>query len=95
MDFLGCIEQRSVDIIGEFLRMKAVEGGANAPRSPTPGPGSPMVFPHTEPVIDFGELHDEDYLAEQVDGGGDDNKLVDLNIFKEKLKKKMESSLRK
>ena len=96
LDFLGCIEQRSVDIIGEYLRMRAAEGGAgtkNLPTSPTPGPGSPVVFPASEPVIDFNELNDDDYLEP---GDGEDNKLVDLATFKAKLHKKvLENSFRK
>jgi coiled-coil domain-containing protein 63/114 len=90
LDFLGCIEQRSVDIIGEYLRMKASEGQAGGamsqmPQSPTPGPGSPMIYPASEPVIDFNELNDDDYLQETDDG---DHKLVDLDTFKRKLHKK-------
>jgi hypothetical protein len=85
--FLACIEQRAVDIISEYLRMRAVgPEAAERPRSPTPGPASPSVFP-LEPVIDFNELSDEDYLAED----GDDNKLVDLRTFKEKLALKVNS----
>ena len=90
LDFLGCIEQRSVDIIGEYLRMKAAEGSAmkNLPSSPTPGPGSPMVFPQSEPVIDFNELNDDDYM--------EDDGLVDLETFKAKLHRKvLENSVRK
>ena len=86
--FLACIEQRAVDIISEYLRMRAVGPEAtDRPRSPTPGPASPSVFPLTEPVIDFNELSDDDYLAED----GDDNKLVDLKTFKEKLAVKVNS----
>ena len=84
-DFLACVEQRAVDIISEYLRSKAVGPDANTrPRSPTPGPPSPMQFP-LEPVIDFNELEDEDYLDEDAD-----NKLVDLEVFKEKLAKKVD-----
>lgn len=92
LDFLGCIEQRSVDIIGNYLRLKASEEGEGFPRSPTPGPASPGQFPH-EPVIDFNELADEDFLVET--DGDMENKLVDLHSFKQKLMKKLESSLRK
>lgn len=91
LDFLGCIEQRSVDIIGEYLRLKASEGGADLPRSPTPGPSSPMVFP-VDPVMDFNEIGDEDFM--DTDGEAE-NKLVDLNLFKQKLMKKVENSMRK
>jgi len=88
LDFLGCIEQRSVDIIGEYLRLKASESGAdNLPRSPTPGPHSPVLFP-SEPVIDFNELGDEDFLVET--DGELENKLVDLAVFKQKLMKRLE-----
>ena len=82
-DFLACVEQRAVDIISEYLRSKAIGPDADTrPHSPTPGPPSPMQFP-LEPVIDFNELEDEDYLDEDAD-----NKLVDLDIFKKKLAKK-------
>jgi hypothetical protein len=90
-EFLACIEQRAVDIISEYLRMRAVgPDGANRPRSPTPGPASPSMFP-LEPVIDFNELDDDDILAGE--DGEPDHKLVDLNTFKEKLA--MKTSLRK
>ena len=90
LDFLGCIEQRSVDIIGDYLRLKAGEAGGqdNLPRSPTPGPGSPVFFPN-EPVIDFNELVDEDFLVET--DGELENKLVDLDVFKQKLMKRLET----
>ena len=68
--------------------MKAAEGNTalEMPRSPTPGPSSPMIYPASEPVIDFNDLNDEDYLQETDDG---DNKLVDLDTFKMKLQKKV------
>ena len=78
---LGCIEQRAVDIIGEYLRMKAAtdeRGALNVLRSPTPGPHSPMVYP-VEPVIDFTDLPDDH---------DEDENLIDLNAFKEKMMKK-------
>jgi hypothetical protein len=93
LDFLGCIEQRSVDIIGEYLRLKASEGGANLPRSPTPGPSSPLAFPvKMEPIMDFNDIADEDFLDTEGEG---ENKLVDLNMFKKRLMKKVETSARK
>lgn len=81
VDYLGCIEQRAVDIIGEYLRMKAAtdeRGALNVLRSPTPGPHSPMVYP-VEPVIDFTDLPDDH---------DEDENLIDLNAFKEKMMKK-------
>ena len=92
LEFLGCIEQRAVDVIGDYLRMKAAEGDAPPGflRSPTPGPQSPCAFTGTEPVIDFNELLDDDFLV----GGGDDGPevLVDMVSFKNKLKSKFEAN---
>lgn len=115
LDFMGCIEQRSVEIIQEYLRVtNALEKGPNLrrPGSPTPGPASPMKWP-IEPVVDLADLEVEDLLFENaapvqmtskslfgspsaLGGGGaasgaddGDDKLVDLNQFKEKLSKKL------
>ena len=117
LDFMGCIEQRSVEIIQEYLRVSnALEKVPNprGPGSPTPGPSSPMKWA-VEPVVDLADLEVEDLLFENnspaptqqklfgspgmggggvTSGGGGaaddgDDKLVDLNQFKEKLSKKL------
>ncbi|RYH32493.1 hypothetical protein EON65_00510 [archaeon] len=85
LDYLGCIEQRAVDIITEYLhllntrpdlnngiittvqglgssyRINSLTGGG--PRSPTPGPSTPMTRVHKrDPIVDLDELADDDFL---------------------------------
>ena len=81
LDYMGAVEQRAVDIIGEHIK---THGGQGGPRSPTPGPSSPMQWPVTTNVDlpDFGE---DDLF---VEGEEMDSKPIDLNTFKERLGKK-------
>lgn len=140
LDYLGCIEQRAVDIITEYLRImhhKEVTNSASGKlptntnglsftnnltggmRSPTPGPPTPMNWQRREPLIDVGDISDDEYLIAlesipltstgtvdvnnvatltTLTPGKDnptlpaidnDNKIVDLNVFKSKLQKKL------
>lgn len=74
VDYLGCIEQRAVDIISDYLRVtggkpsggtginKFTGGGA---RSPTPGPSTPMNWRKSrEPLVDLAELSDDEFMLE-------------------------------
>lgn len=84
VDYLGCIEQRAVDIISEYLR---VTNSASAtatnnmgiakqamPRSPTPGPPSPMTWrggrgaAYAGPMVDLADLSDDEFLNDAADG---------------------------
>ena len=88
LDYMGCIEQRAVDIIAEYLRLNRAST-PTLPRSPTPGPPSPMHWP-TEAVIggvDIGEFSEDDLFEGTIDL--DNDKPVDLNAFKEKLQKRL------
>jgi hypothetical protein len=88
VDYLGCIEQRAVDIISEYLRVinSNAAGGvpnggagkmfATMPRSPTPGPSSPMTWRGGRNTggaggggvfVDLADLSDEDFLLEPPD----------------------------
>lgn len=73
MDYLGCIEQRAVDIITEYLhlhsvkdtalgsRIQAIKGGGA--KSPTPGPPTPMNLSHRrEPLVDIADISDDEFL---------------------------------
>mmetsp|Transcript_21419 Transcript_21419/g.31018 ORF Transcript_21419/g.31018 Transcript_21419/m.31018 type:complete len:515 (+) Transcript_21419:73-1617(+) len=83
LDYMGAVEQRAVDIIGDYIRFHG--GHTEGPRSPTPGPSSPMQWPATTNV-ELPEF-DEDELF--VDRDDLDSKPIDLGTFKEKLNKKM------
>jgi hypothetical protein len=98
LDYLGCIEQRAVDIISEYLHIintrEANQGpGAHmritggGPRSPTPGPSSPMVWHGREPLVELDCISDDDLLEEGREG--EDNKPVDLSSYKTKLQRKL------
>jgi len=137
LDYLGCIEQRAVDIISEYLRVMHHKETINSSgklannaasfanlsggmRSPTPGPPTPMNWQKREPFVDLGDISDDEYLAAldsipltatgTVDVSNvvslttvspanatglpsatneNENKIVDLNLFKSKLQKKM------
>lgn len=82
VDYLGCIEQRAVDIISEYLRVTnsaapgtAGPGKLQLPRSPTPGPPSPMNWRGAGtgarggggPFVDLAELSDDEFLNEPVE----------------------------
>ena len=86
LEYLGCIEQRSVDIISEYLRRQA-DGKSGALLSPTPGPSSPTMFqtqlPLNPPHADVDVVVEDDLEAE------DDGRIIDLSSFKNKLKKKV------
>ena len=82
LDYMGAVEQRAVDIIGEYIKTHGPHGG---PRSPTPGPASPMQWPATTNI----ELPDFDDDELFVDGEEMDSKPIDLSTFKEKLNKKI------
>ena len=122
LDYLGCIEQRAVDIISEYLRVMSLKetqqnnAAANANRtllrSPTPGPTTPMNWQRREPMVELGDLSDDEFMqnidapvmapgqatnqsaftdtAAMVAGNTDnDNKPVDLSLFKTKLQRKL------
>lgn len=85
LDYMGAVEQRAVDIIAEYTKTHVSEGI----RSPTPGPSSPMQWPSATRV-DLPEFEDNDELFNE--GGGVDNedsKPIDLDTFKDKMKKKV------
>jgi coiled-coil domain-containing protein 63/114 len=83
LDYMGAVEQRAVDIIGEHIKIHGSYGGG--PRSPTPGPASPMQWPATT-NIDLPDFDDDELF---VDGEEVDSKPIDLGTFKDKLNKKM------
>lgn len=90
LDYMAIIEQRAVDIISEYLR-----GHVKGPRSPTPGPATPMHWP-LESLLDLSLLNDEEaaigvdgYNTNDADGEG---KLINLNTLKETFKKSMQMS---
>eukprot|EP01038_Epipyxis_sp_PR26KG_P015498 gene15498-20915_t len=85
LEFLGCIEQRSVDIISEYLQIQAKLEASGAPtflnttgvhntnrsnaflpRSPTPGPSTPMLWHNRDPLVDMNDFNDEDLLLADV-----------------------------
>jgi hypothetical protein len=82
LDYMGAVEQRAVDIIAEYIKTHGNEGL----RSPTPGPSSPMQWPSATRV-DLPEFEDNDELFNEVEN--EDSKPIDLNTFKDKLKKKV------
>ena len=82
LDYMGAVEQRAVDIIAEHIRTQAHYDG---PRSPTPGPDSPMRWP-ADTRFDFPELDDDELF---VEGEEAESKPVDLGTFKERLTKKL------
>jgi coiled-coil domain-containing protein 63/114 len=82
LDYMGAVEQRAVDIIAEYIKSHGNEGL----RSPTPGPSSPMQWPSSTRV-DLPEFEDNDELFNEVEN--EDSKPIDLNTFKDKLKKKV------
>ncbi len=79
LDYLGCIEQRAVDIISEYLRVMSKDNNLTANlaqsnaklhqtltsgiRSPTPGPNTPMNWHRRSPTVDLGELQEDDFLT--------------------------------
>jgi hypothetical protein len=79
VDYLGCIEQRAVDIISEYLRVTNANnaglpgpGKQTLPRSPTPGPTSPMNWRGARaggggPFVDLAELSDDEFLNEPAE----------------------------
>jgi len=103
LDYLGCIEQRAVDIISEYLHIMntkdAANGnitgkltvGASGPRSPTPGPSTPMVWHSRDPLVELGNISDDDLLNDTEGNAKDaeENKVVDLSTFKSKLQRKL------
>lgn len=102
LDFMGCIEQRAVNIISEYLHFTEPTGTARGyskrPASPTPGPVSPMVMDF-KPKVDT-EIFDNDemniLIEERFSGNSDSSaidmeasKPVDLSLFKDKLSRKL------
>jgi hypothetical protein len=91
LDYLGCIEQRAVDIISEYLRVmnkdnmmatnlatsnsKLYQTLTSGIRSPTPGPATPMNWAKREPIVDVGDLADDDFMT-----GLDSFPLMNLNV---------------
>jgi hypothetical protein len=105
LDYMGCIEQRSVDIIAEFIRhnktMTNITSGTGksfpaGPRSPTPGPTTPMQWPMqtgngNSGAFDLDINAEEDLINADPSSGQDesDNKPVDLSLYMDKLKKRL------
>ena len=58
------------------------------PRSPTPGPSTPMHWP-ADPVVDINEFSDEDLFDGGAGDADADSKPIDLSSFKDKLQKKL------
>lgn len=93
LEFMGCIEQRAVDIVSNYLRVVAKEGTnfeTPAPRSPTPGPSTRMSWRgngtgFTKDNVDFGIISDDDLDLENIP----EDKPLDLENFKTKLHKKL------
>lgn len=91
LEFMGCIEHRAVSIISNYLRVVSKDPMSNeaftGPRSPTPGPPTAMTWRGAgEPMVDLTTLSDDDLYDEA--GGGADEKVLDLNTFKDKLHRK-------
>jgi hypothetical protein len=79
LDYLGCIEQRAVDIISEYLRVMSKDNPMTANlaqtnvklhqtltsgiRSPTPGPNTPMNWNRRSPTVDLNELAEDEFLS--------------------------------
>mmetsp|Transcript_4424 Transcript_4424/g.9972 ORF Transcript_4424/g.9972 Transcript_4424/m.9972 type:complete len:584 (-) Transcript_4424:70-1821(-) len=90
VDYLGCIEQRAVDIISEYLRVVSAQQTANGlstkmptnlPRSPTPGPSTPMKWQSGRggggPFVDLTDLSDDEYM---VDGPLENSEAVTFGL---------------
>jgi hypothetical protein len=90
VDYLGCIEQRAVDIISEYLRVVSSQQNttgmsakllANLPRSPTPGPSTPMKWQSGRggggPFVDLTDLSDDEYM---VDGPLENSETVNFGV---------------
>jgi hypothetical protein len=93
LDYMGCIEQRALDIISDYLRATSdtTQGGGPMARnmSPTPGPSSPMHWP-SDPTVAVDDFSDDDILGDAGNGDADtESKPVDLAALKEKMKKKL------
>ena len=89
---MGCVEQRAVEIISEYLRTTALSSymqnkqGASSKKalvvrhlSPTPGPKVPMTW-NIEPVLDIEKVNEEEVLDIVPDEA--DNRPIDLRAFK-------------
>jgi hypothetical protein len=64
-------------------------GNRNNPRSPTPGPSSPMHWPSL-PVVDINGIGDDDLFVEKdAEESEVAFKPVDISNFKDKLQKKL------
>ena len=89
---MGSIEQRALDIISDYLRATQDPGATASQRhmSPTPGPTSPMNWP-TETKVPVDEFDDDDIFTEGAETEGE-SKPIDIDAFKEKMKKKMSST---
>lgn len=81
LELLGCIEQRAIDIITEYLRVQASKEGTliagkqtafvGGARSPTPGPGSPMRAHHTRgAMFDLDDASDDEKIDALLGTGG-------------------------
>ena len=91
LQFMGCVEQRAVEIISEYLRTTALNTfitnkAPNSKKSlvvrhlsPTPGPKIPMTW-SMEPVLDI-DLVREDELLDAIPDD-QDNRPIDLKLFK-------------
>jgi hypothetical protein len=104
LDYMGCIEQRSVDIIAEFIRYNknnqfgSTTGTAKSfppgPKSPTPGPTTPMQWPMqtgTGGAMEIDLNGEEDLLNIDPSSGIEesDNKPIDLSKYMDNLKKRL------
>jgi len=97
LQFMGCVEQRAVEIISEYLRTTALSSymqnkqGASSKKalvvrhlSPTPGPKVPMTW-NIEPVLDIEKVNEEEVLDIVPDEA--DNRPIDLRAFKVRIRR--------
>lgn len=94
LDYMGCIEQRCVDIIAEYVN--------HAPRKTdirsSAGPSAPVHW-SAGPVLDFNEVNEDDYLAVESNSNANavstsasddaEAKPVDIAHYKKSLQKKL------
>jgi hypothetical protein len=96
LQFMGCVEQRAVEIISEYLRTTALNTflqnkAPNSKKSlvvrhlsPTPGPKIPMTW-NMEPVLDIDAVREEDLLDAVPDE--QEYRPIDLRVFKGNMAK--------
>lgn len=89
MSYLAIIEQRTIEIISEYIRDHHKEG---LPTSPTPGPITPMIpRSFSVPMVDVREINEEDMF----DLDESDVRPFDTIALKNSMNKKALRSLTK